>query len=104
MALDHLVAPVVARDDEGSEVAAAEAKRGERHHYDDLQHQLAHDRYWKKGRQCLFLIGQTLTAARSASHPATISDRDYSGHRHKKEPQAEYALGVGRSLLPHLGF
>jgi len=21
--------------------------------------------------------------------------------RHKKEPQAEYALGVGRSLLPH---
>ena len=26
------------------------------------------------------------------------------GRRHKKEPQAEYALGVGRSLLPHLGF
>jgi len=75
MALDHLVAPVVARDDEGSEVAAAEAKRGERHHYDDLQHQLAHDRYWKKGRQCLFLIGQTLTAARSASHPASRNNK-----------------------------
>jgi len=26
------------------------------------------------------------------------------GDRHKKEPQAGYALGVGRSLLPHLGF
>ena len=26
------------------------------------------------------------------------------GYRHKKEPQARYTLGVGRSLLPHLGF
>ena len=36
MALDHFVAPLIARHDEGSEVAAAEAKRGERHHYKDL--------------------------------------------------------------------
>jgi hypothetical protein len=42
MALDHFVAPLIARHDEGSEVAAAEAKRGERHHYKDLQGQLAH--------------------------------------------------------------
>jgi hypothetical protein len=39
-ALDHLVPPLIARHDEGSEVAAAEAKRGERHHNDDLQQQL----------------------------------------------------------------
>ena len=35
--LDHFVAPLIARHDEGSEVAAAEAKRGERHYEDDLQ-------------------------------------------------------------------
>jgi hypothetical protein len=43
-ALDHFVTPLIARDDERSEVAAAEAKRAERHHNDDLQQQLAHDR------------------------------------------------------------
>jgi hypothetical protein len=32
----------------------------------------------------------------SASIPCAV--------RHKKEPQAGYALRVGRSLLPHLGF
>ena len=42
--LDHFVAPLIARQYEGSEVAAAEAKRAERHHDDDLQLQLAHDR------------------------------------------------------------
>src|SRR6516162_7615290 len=35
--LDHFVAPLIARHDEGSEVAAAIAKRAERHHKDDLQ-------------------------------------------------------------------
>src|SRR6266571_1949888 len=43
-ALDHFVTPLIARHDDGSEVAAAEAKRAERHHNDDLQQQLAHDR------------------------------------------------------------
>jgi hypothetical protein len=33
-ALDHFVAPPIARHDEGSEVTAAEAKRAERHHND----------------------------------------------------------------------
>jgi hypothetical protein len=42
-------------------------------------------------------IDQTLTVASTA---AIIID----GGRHKKEPQAKYALGVGRSLLPDLGF
>jgi len=37
MALDHFVVSLIARHDEGSEVAAAEAKRGERHYNDDLQ-------------------------------------------------------------------
>ena len=37
MALDHFVASLIARHDEGSEVAAAEAKRCERHHYKDLR-------------------------------------------------------------------
>jgi len=41
-ALDHIAAPLIARHDEGSEIAAAEAKRAERHHNDDLQPQLAH--------------------------------------------------------------
>src|SRR5215468_1174832 len=41
-ALDHFVAPLVARHDEGSEVAATEAKRAERHHNEGLQEQLAH--------------------------------------------------------------
>ena len=43
-ALDHFVAPLIAGHDEGSEIAAAEAKRAERHHNDDLQQQLTHDR------------------------------------------------------------
>ena len=43
LALDHFVAPFVACHDEGSEIAAAEAKRAKRHHNDDLQPQLAHD-------------------------------------------------------------
>jgi hypothetical protein len=43
-ALDHFVAPLIARHDERGEIAAAEAKRAERHHNDDLQQQLAHDR------------------------------------------------------------
>jgi hypothetical protein len=37
-ALDHLVPPAIARDDEGREIAAAEAKGGERHHNETLQH------------------------------------------------------------------
>jgi hypothetical protein len=37
------VTPLTARHDEGSEIAAAEAKRAERHHNDDLQQQLTHD-------------------------------------------------------------
>src|SRR5262249_31272284 len=41
-ALDHFVAPLVARHDEGSEVATPEAKRAERHHNEGLQEQLAH--------------------------------------------------------------
>ena len=40
--LDHFVAPLVARHDEGSEVAAPEAKRAERHHNEGPQEQLAH--------------------------------------------------------------
>jgi hypothetical protein len=39
-ALDHIAAPLIARHDEGSETAAAEAKRAKRHHNDDLQPQL----------------------------------------------------------------
>jgi hypothetical protein len=35
-ALDHFVPPVIARDDEGREIAAAEAKGGEGAHYDNL--------------------------------------------------------------------
>jgi hypothetical protein len=42
-ALDHFVAPLIARHDEGSDIAAAEAKRAERNHNDDLQQQLTHD-------------------------------------------------------------
>src|SRR6516164_5895157 len=42
-ALDHIAAPLIARHDEGSETAAAEAKRAKRYHNDDLQPQLAHD-------------------------------------------------------------
>src|SRR5215467_5078928 len=36
-ALNHFVAPLIARHDEGSETAAAEAKRAERHHNAELQ-------------------------------------------------------------------
>jgi len=36
-ALDHLVAPLVARHDEGGQVAEAKAKRCERRHDDELQ-------------------------------------------------------------------
>jgi hypothetical protein len=36
-ALDHFVAPLVACDDEGGEVAAAEAKSAESDHDDELQ-------------------------------------------------------------------
>ena len=36
-ALDHFVAPMVACDNEAREVAAAEAKRTERHDDDELQ-------------------------------------------------------------------
>jgi hypothetical protein len=36
-ALDHFVAPILVRHDEGGEVAAAKAKRAERHHDDELQ-------------------------------------------------------------------
>ena len=42
-ALDHFVAPAVARDDGGCQVPDAKAKRAKRHHNDDLQPQLAHD-------------------------------------------------------------
>ena len=42
-ALDHFVAPLIARHDEGSEVAAAEAKGAESHHNENLQRQLVHD-------------------------------------------------------------
>jgi hypothetical protein len=42
-ALDHLVAPLIARHDEGSKIATAEANRAERDHDDDLRQQLAHD-------------------------------------------------------------
>jgi hypothetical protein len=35
-ALDHIGAPLFARHDEGSETAAAEAKRDERHHKAEL--------------------------------------------------------------------
>jgi hypothetical protein len=34
---DHIVAPVFARHDERNEIAAAKAKRAERHHDDELQ-------------------------------------------------------------------
>jgi hypothetical protein len=44
-------------------------------------------------------IGHT-TVMKVSGLRATIIE----GDRHKKEPQAEYALGVGRSLLPRLGF
>ena len=40
-ALDHIFAPVAARNNESGQVATAEAKRAERH-YEDLQEQLAH--------------------------------------------------------------
>jgi hypothetical protein len=40
-ALDHFVAPAVACDDKGDQVATAEAKRAERCHDDELQ-QLTH--------------------------------------------------------------
>ena|SRR6516164_10358874 len=40
-ALDHFAAPLIARHDEGSEAAAAEAKPAESHHDNELQ-QLAH--------------------------------------------------------------
>jgi hypothetical protein len=43
-ALDHFVAPLVARHDEGSEIAAAEAERAERHYNKELQQQRVHDR------------------------------------------------------------
>ncbi len=36
-ALDHFVPPVIARQDEGGEIAAAEAKRAERDHNENLQ-------------------------------------------------------------------
>jgi hypothetical protein len=36
-ALDHFVAPLIACHDEGSEVAAAEAKRAKCNHDDELQ-------------------------------------------------------------------
>ena len=36
-ALDHLVPPAIARDDEGREIAAAEAKRGERQRNENLR-------------------------------------------------------------------
>jgi hypothetical protein len=36
-ALDHFVSPFVARHDERGEITAAEAKRAERDHNDDLQ-------------------------------------------------------------------
>jgi hypothetical protein len=39
-ALDHFVTPPIARHDERGEIAAAEAKRAERNHNDDLQQQL----------------------------------------------------------------
>jgi len=35
-ALDHIAAPLIARHDEGSEIAAAEAKRAERRHNTEL--------------------------------------------------------------------
>ena len=35
-ALDHIAAPLIARHDEGSETAAAEAKRAERRHKAEL--------------------------------------------------------------------
>src|SRR5262249_29049382 len=41
-ALDHFVPPLIARHDEGSEVAAAEKERAERDHNEDRQEQLAH--------------------------------------------------------------
>ena len=40
--LDHFVAPILARHDEGGEVAAAEAQRTERHHYEDRQQKIIH--------------------------------------------------------------
>ena len=49
--LNHFVAPLIARYDEGGEVAAAEAKRAEPRHDNELQQQRAHDRFWKKGHQ-----------------------------------------------------
>ncbi len=39
--LNHFIPPVIARHDQGSEVAAAEAKRAKRNHNENLQ-QLAH--------------------------------------------------------------
>jgi len=40
----------------------------------------------------------------SGREATTCNNLDVMERRHKKEPQAGYALGVVRSLLPHLGF
>ena len=42
--LNHFVPPLIARYDEGRQVAAAEAKRAERYYNEDLQQQFTHDR------------------------------------------------------------
>jgi hypothetical protein len=89
-ALDHIAAPLIARHDEGSETAAAEAKRAKRYHNDDLQPQLAHD-------PSLGLFQQPRQLGEIGRNPPRLG-RMYTGRGHTT-PSSEMMLWINKTNL-----
>jgi hypothetical protein len=89
-ALDHIAAPLIARHDEGSETAAAEAKRAKRYHNDDLQPQLAHD-------PSLGLFQQPRQLGEIGRNPPRLG-RMYAGRGHTT-PSSEMMLWINKTNL-----
>ena len=89
-ALDQIAAPLIARHDEGSETAAAEAKRAKRYHNDDLQPQLAHD-------PSLGLFQQPRQLGEIGRNPPRLG-RMYAGRGHTT-PSSEMMLWINKTNL-----
>jgi hypothetical protein len=80
-ALDHFIAPLIARHNERGEIATAKAKRAKSYHDDDLQEHLG--------------------TSRALSMQMTTPCNEYKQRQSKRESQAKSNSDAVRKTVPH---